>query len=55
MDKSSVEIWLRNHTGLGSSCPKIDGKKLKLLQVHTAFRHGARTPMIDQAASALDS
>ena len=48
VDKPSVEISAaKPHTSLGSSCPKIDGKKLKLLQVHTAFRHGARTPMID--------
>ena len=33
VDKPSVEISAaKPHTSLGSSCPKIDGKKLKLLR-----------------------
>eukprot|EP00943_MAST-04B_sp_MAST-4B-sp1_P009639 g9639.t1 len=33
--------------GMGSSCPKIGNKPLRLIQAHTIFRHGARTPMND--------
>ena len=45
---SNIEISAaKPYNGLGSSCPKYDNKPLRLIQVHTAFRHGARTPMND--------
>jgi hypothetical protein len=31
----------------GSNCPRVGGRPLKLVQVHTVFRHGSRTPMIN--------
>ena len=48
MSTSNIEISAaKPYNGLGSSCPKYDNKPLRLIQVHTAFRHGARTPMND--------
>ena len=51
---SATELWKGrggggegNNVVIGGSCPNGTGRKLKLVQVQTAFRHGARTPMRD--------
>lgn len=45
----ATELWKEGEGVLvGGSCPKNEnGTKMKLVQVQTAFRHGARTPMRD--------